>query len=85
MGTVYNNTNFTVGEPSVTSTALTVPVSPASPLATAYWTGGYSPANNYWGASNGSSLSNWVAMSGGIAQGLVPGPAPTWSSRAQRG
>ncbi len=62
-----------MGEPSVTSTALTVPVSPAAPLATAYWTGGYSPANNYWGASNGSSLSNWVAMSGGIAQGLVPG------------
>ena len=49
LGTVYNNTNFTVGEPSVTSTALTVPVSPASPLATAYWTGGYSPANNTGG------------------------------------
>ena len=62
-----------MGEPTATSTALTVPVTSAAPLATAYWTGGYSPANNYWGASNGSSLSNWVAMSGGIAQGLVPG------------
>ena len=71
---VYNNTNFTVGTPAVTATALTVPVSSATALSTALWQGGLTGAPNVWAASNGASQSNWVASYGGASQPLVPGP-----------
>ncbi len=71
---VYNNTNFSIGTPSVSATAVTVPVTSATALTTAYWMGGLSGANRVWAASNGASASNWATASGGAVQALVPGP-----------
>ncbi|MDB6175344.1 MAG: hypothetical protein JWL59_4655 [Chthoniobacteraceae bacterium] len=74
LGLVLNNTDFTVGTPTATTTDLTVSVTGGlTPLTTAYWKGGLSEAPSSWAASNGSSQSNWVANSGGANQGLVPG------------
>jgi hypothetical protein len=72
--TVFNNTNYTVGTPAVSATEITVPVTGgATPLSTAFWTGSLSTATTIWGASNGSTQSNWVGTPGGAPQGLVPG------------
>ncbi len=73
LGTVYNNTNFTVGTPSATANTLTVSVTPATALTAAYWTGGLTGVSQVWAASNGSSASNWFSSAAGSAQGLVPG------------
>jgi autotransporter-associated beta strand protein/T5SS/PEP-CTERM-associated repeat protein len=70
---VYNNSNFTVGTPTATATDLTVPVTLAAPLTTAYWIGGLAGAPQVWAASDGSANSNWAATSGGTVQALVPG------------
>ena len=72
LGKVYNNTNFTVGSPAVTTTDLTIPVTSQTALTAAYWTGGLSGATNVWAVSNGSAASNWL-MSDGTATALVPG------------
>lgn len=73
LGMVYNNTNFRVGTPTATATDLTVPITSATALTTAYWKGGLTGATNVWAASNGNTQSNWVAASGGANQALVPG------------
>ena len=73
LGTVYNNTNFTVGTPSATATDLQVGITSQTALTTAFWKGGLTGATNVWAASNGSTQSNWTAVSGGGVQGLVPG------------
>ncbi len=70
---VYNNSSFTVGAPSATATDLTVPVTLAAPLTTAYWVGGLSGTPQVWAVSDGSANSNWSTASGGSVQALVPG------------
>jgi fibronectin-binding autotransporter adhesin len=81
LGLVYNNTNFTVGSltaPTGTTgspgaSSLTIGITSATPLSTAYWVGGLSGAPQVWSASDGSSTSNWSATASGSAQALVPG------------
>ncbi|CAN5493615.1 hypothetical protein BH10PLA1_BH10PLA1_00940 [soil metagenome] len=73
LGTVYNNTNFTVGALSGNSTDLQVATTSATALTAAYWTGGLSGATNVWAASDGSANSNWVTSASGGATALVPG------------
>jgi len=73
LGKVYNNTNFTVGSLSRTASAVSVDITPASPLTTAYWVGGLAGSPNVWSVSNGSTASNWLATDGGPSQPLVPG------------
>ena len=73
---VYNNTNFTVGAiagGNVTATAITVPVTAATALTTAYWKGSLANATQVWAASNGSTQSNWTTTINGSNQPLVPG------------
>ncbi len=74
LGTVYNNTNFTVGALTATAATLQVAVTSITPLTSAYWIGGLSGAANVWAASNGSTASNWAATPGGSVQALIPGP-----------
>jgi fibronectin-binding autotransporter adhesin len=73
LGTVYDNTNFTVGALTATPAALQVTATSATALTSAYWVGGLSGATNVWSASNGSTASNWTGASGGAVQGLIPG------------
>lgn len=73
LGTVFNNTNFTVGTPSATATDLQVAVTSAAPLTAAFWKGGLPGATTVLAASNGSTASNWIATADGALQGLVPG------------
>ena len=74
LGTVYDNTDFTVGSLTKSSTALQAAVTTVTPLAAAYWKGGLSGATNVWAASNGASQSNWTTDAGGsVATALVPG------------
>ena len=76
LGTVYNDTDFTVGAFSTTTNALKVAITQTSGLSTAWWmaTGGYSTAPTVWAAGNGTTLSNWSAISSPLTvQGLVPG------------
>ena len=73
LGVISNNNNFTVGIPAATATDLTIGVTAASALTTAYWKGGLAGASNVWAVSNGTTQSNWVAAPGGTNQALVPG------------
>ena len=73
LGTVYNNTNFTVGALSHTATDLQVAITSATALTGAFWKGGLTGSANVWSASDGSASSNWTATSGGTIQALVPG------------
>ena len=73
LGTVYNNTDFTVGAFTVTATDLQVTTAAATPITTAFWTGGLTNATNVWAASNGSTASNWLTALGGGATAVVPG------------
>jgi fibronectin-binding autotransporter adhesin len=77
LGTVYNNTNFTVGALSNTTTSLNVAITSQTGLANAYWQGGLSGNSTVWAASDGSATSNWVATLGGSQQALVPGTTTT--------
>ncbi|TLD69855.1 hypothetical protein FEM03_16175 [Phragmitibacter flavus] len=73
LGIVYNNTDFTVAIVA-SPTQITANTTAAGPLTAAYWKGGFTPANNVWSASNGSTLSNWSAtIDGATDTGLVPG------------
>ena len=73
LGTVYNATNFTLAL-QATDTTLLANRTTVAGLAQAYWSGGYTPDNDTWAASNGSNLSNWVTNSDGTGNtGLVPG------------
>jgi len=72
LGKVYNDTNFTVGALGSTATTITASISAATPLTTAFWTGGLTGATNVWSASSGTA-SNWAATSGAGVQALVPG------------
>ena len=73
LGTVYNNTNFTVGAITKSATDLQVDIASQTALTTAFWKGGLTGGTNVWAASNGSTQSNWTAISGGANQALIPG------------
>ena len=73
LGTVYNATNFTVGAPTATATAITVPIVAATALTNAFWVGGLSGSPSVWAASNGSTASNWASDNIGTPTPLVPG------------
>jgi autotransporter-associated beta strand protein len=75
LGKVYNNSDFTVSPLATTPTAVRTAVTLVSQLPAAYWTGGLAGVPNVWAVSNGSTISNWVATSGGASQPLVPGAA----------
>jgi len=72
LGTIYNDTNFTVGALGGNSTTLTVGITGNTSLTSAYWTGNLTGATKVWAASNGSTASNWVTTAGGGATPLVP-------------
>ncbi|MCE9609012.1 MAG: autotransporter-associated beta strand repeat-containing protein [Chthoniobacter sp.] len=73
LGTVFNNTNFTVANLARTAGTITVDVTKQTGLTTAYWKGGLSNFTQVMGASNGSTASNWATASGGAVQALIPG------------
>jgi outer membrane autotransporter protein len=72
LGTVLNPTNFTVGVPVATATALTVQVTAVTPLANAFWVGGLGIGPGDWSLSNGTAT-NWASDNTGTATPLVPG------------
>jgi len=80
LGTVYNDTDFTVGALTTTNVSgntITVSITGATPLTSEYWVGGLltGTQGTQLAASNGSTKSNWVtAASGGTNTPLVPGP-----------
>ncbi len=79
LGTVYNNTNFTVnGLVTSSATDLQVDIVAATPLTNAYWSGTPVPTrgvSNIWSASNGVDTSNWLDSASTFStQALVPGP-----------
>lgn len=77
LGGLYNATNFTVSNLTVTDTTVSIDVATAATLASAYWKGGLGAGNNVWALSNGSA-SNWVANSNGTGPTpLVPGVGAT--------
>jgi autotransporter-associated beta strand protein len=77
LGTVYNNTDFTVSAISRSATAISTTVTAATPLSGGvYWKGGLSGNTGVWSASTGLSggQSNWQTdASGGSNQPLTPG------------
>jgi autotransporter-associated beta strand protein len=72
LGTVFNNTDFTVGAFTRTANALQVTTAGATALTAAYWVGGLGGNTNVWAASNGSTASNWRDATG-AASAVVPG------------
>ena len=76
LGTVFNNTNWTVTGGSLAKSAsdITVGVTSATALTSAFWTGnGTAGITKVWAASDGTATSNWASSSGGTVQGLIPG------------
>jgi len=85
LGKVYNATNFTVSSTLVKSANdLQATIATATPITSAYWTGGATAGNSIWAASSGISGSTGVASSNwatapattaaqATAQVLVPG------------
>jgi len=75
LGSIFNQTNFTVTNLTATDTAITINVSEATPLATAYWLGGQvTNSEGVWAISNGTT-SNWSITIDGVGgqTPLVPG------------
>ena len=73
LGTVFNNTNWKIGTPVNTANDITVGITSATALTSAFWTGtGTTGITKVWAASNGSTISNWAGSSGGPVQGLIP-------------
>jgi autotransporter-associated beta strand protein len=74
LGTVYNNTNFTVSNfDRSTGTAISVDVASATALSgNVNWKGGLAGNTGVWAASNGSTLSNWQ-VTDTVDQPLAPG------------
>jgi fibronectin-binding autotransporter adhesin len=80
LGTVFNNTNFTVGALTTPdNTKIDVVIDAVTPLPTAYWKGTATAGlSKVWAASNGlaaGSDSNWTDINGGASSPLVPGAA----------
>ncbi|MEI9892984.1 MAG: autotransporter-associated beta strand repeat-containing protein [Chthoniobacter sp.] len=70
--TYYNLTNVTASNFVATDTTLSVTLTTATALGTAYWKGGLSAGNNVWAISNGTA-SNWATDVNGTGTALVPG------------
>lgn len=74
LGRVLNPTNFTLGNLVANNTDVTIDATAATPLATAYWNGGFTGSSNVWAISDGTAKSNWsTTMDGTGATPLVPG------------
>lgn len=72
-GKIYNTTNFTVTAGlAVSSTAVSVDVTPQTALINETWKGGLSGGNNVWAQSDGSTASNWTT-NGSTPTALTPG------------
>jgi fibronectin-binding autotransporter adhesin len=78
LGTVYNNTNYTVSNFTRTAGAISVDVASATALSgNVNWKGGLANVagnTGVWAASNGSTQSNWQ-VTDGVNQPLAPGAA----------
>ena len=58
---VYNATDFTVSGETISSSGIAANVvTGLTPMASAYWIGGYSGGNNVWAISDGAANSNWL-------------------------
>ncbi|PHX98997.1 MAG: hypothetical protein CK530_06615, partial [Planctomycetaceae bacterium] len=78
LGTIYNNTNFTVSSTlTKTATDLKATVTNATALTTAYWKGTGTTNATIWSASsNGAVQSNWATtLAGTTISAVVPGPS----------
>ncbi len=75
LGTVFNNTDFTVASTLTKSTTgLFIDVTKATPLNVGtFYVGNLPNATNVWAASNGINRSNFATTSGATSQVLVPG------------
>ena len=73
LGTVFNNTDFTISNYTRTATAISVDVASATALSgNVFWKGGLAGNTGVWSASNGSTQSNWQ-VTDGVNQPLAPG------------
>jgi len=71
---LLNSTNFTFAI-NKTATSVSITLTSAAPLASAYWKGTTTAGiSNIWAASDGSTDGNWAASAGGAKQALIPGP-----------
>jgi autotransporter-associated beta strand protein len=78
LGTVYNNSDFTVSGFTRAAGSISVTVTAATPITTAYWKGGLAGNTGVWAASTGlaAGQSNWQTVaSAGSNQPLTPGAA----------
>jgi autotransporter-associated beta strand protein len=72
LGTVYNNTNFTVGALSKTTSTIDVAITQQTALSgNVFWKGGLTGATGVWSASNGTTQSNWQ-VTDTVNQPLAP-------------
>ena len=75
LGTVFNNTNWTIagGSLAMGASDITVGITSATALTSAFWKGTATAGiSKVWAASDGNATSNWASTSGGALQGLVP-------------
>lgn len=73
LGHFYNVANFKVGSLITSATAISITATSATPLASAYWKGGFSGGTNAWALSDGSAVGNWASDAAGTATPLIPG------------
>ena len=73
LGTVFNNTSFTLDPASLNATAdqITIDVTAQTALGAAFWKGGLSGAANVWAVSNGTTQSNWASDATGTLTALA--------------
>ncbi|MCE9609620.1 MAG: autotransporter domain-containing protein [Chthoniobacter sp.] len=76
LGSLFNLSSFSVSTPVATATSLTVNVTAVTPLASAFWLGGFPGSPGDWAISNGT-ISNWASDSTGTVTPLVPGAGTT--------
>ena len=75
LGTVFNNTDFTVSGFTRAAGAISVAVTSQTALTgNVSWKGGLTGNTGVWAASNGSTQSNWQ-VTDGVNQPLAPGAA----------
>ncbi|MEI6377032.1 MAG: autotransporter-associated beta strand repeat-containing protein, partial [bacterium] len=75
LGTVFNNTNWKITGGSLAKSAsdITVGITSATALTSAFWKGtAVAGITKVWAASDGNATGNWASTSGGALQGLIP-------------
>ncbi len=78
LGSIFNDTAYTVSGLTVTNNAITVNVAAATAPSALYWKGGYSGGANNWSASDGATTSNWTTDQAGMNPSvLTPGATTT--------